>query len=115
SKEVPRYPQWLRAATDLLRADLRMMAAERCPDGEPLAVPLHLFHGIGDPLVSEEQVTAWERYTTADSVLHRVEGGHFFVRGVGAEFCGTVGDSLAARPRADIRGRVLMGVPEVGR
>jgi surfactin synthase thioesterase subunit len=103
SKEVPRYPQWLRAATDLLRADLRMMAAERCPDGEPLAVPLHLFHGIGDPLVSEEQVTAWERYTTADSVLHRVEGGHFFVREPGAEFFRTVADILSPLPEVDIR------------
>ncbi|MET7426651.1 alpha/beta fold hydrolase [Dactylosporangium sp. NPDC005555] len=103
SAEVLRYPQWLRAATDLLRADLRMMTAERRQDEAMLTVPLHLFHGTGDPLVSERQLIAWDCYTTAECVLHRVEGGHFFVREPGAEFLRTVADVLSPLSDVDIR------------
>ncbi|PTA42307.1 thioesterase II family protein [Micromonospora sp. RP3T] len=95
SAEVLRRPEWLRAATGLLRADLRLMATARPPDGAPLPFPLHLFHGTDDPLVSEQQVSEWSRYTTVGTVLHRVEGGHFFVREPDAEFFRTVRDILS--------------------
>lgn len=98
SAEVLRYPEWLRAATDLLRGDLRMMAAERAPDHEPLPVPLHAFHGSGDPLVSERQMAAWAGWTTAGFTRHHVAGGHFFFRDPGPEFFRTLADVLSPSP-----------------
>lgn len=103
SPDVLRYPEWLRAATNLLRADLRILATEHSADGDALDSPIHLFHGTGDPLVSEEELTAWARYTTAECVLHRVEGGHLFVREPGAGFFRTLAGIVAPLPETNIR------------
>jgi surfactin synthase thioesterase subunit len=97
SAQLLRYPEWRRAATDLLRTDLRVLATEPRPGREALDVPIHLFRGTGDPLVSEEQMRAWAPYTTAGCVLHRVAGGHFFVRAPGAGFFRTLAD-VTSRP-----------------
>ncbi|MEU4526549.1 alpha/beta fold hydrolase [Amycolatopsis sp. NPDC024027] len=102
SADVLRYPAWLRAATDLLRADLRVLASER-PGGEAVATPIHLFHGTGDPLVSEEELAAWAHYTTAECVLHRVDGGHFFVRDADPGFFRTLAAILSPLPEPNIR------------
>lgn len=102
SAAVLRYPEWVRAATDLLRADLRVLASER-PGGAAVAAPIHLFHGTGDPLVSEEDVAAWARYTTAECVLHRVDGGHFFLRDADPAFFRALADILSPRPEPSIR------------
>lgn len=103
SAEVLHHREWLRAATDLLRADLRMMAATRHPEGKAVALPIHLFHGTADPLVTEEQMAAWARFTTAECVLHRVDGGHFFVRDPGAVFFQRLTEVLSPLPKANNR------------
>jgi len=103
SEEMLRYPEWVRAATNLVRADLRMVAVKRRPEPMAMAIPIHLFHGADDPLVSADQLSAWANYTTAACVLHRIEGGHFFAREPGDEFFRTLANILSPLPEATIR------------
>jgi surfactin synthase thioesterase subunit len=80
-----------------------MATVERRPEPVGMAIPIHLFHGTADPLVSAEQLSAWANYTTATCVLHRIEGGHFFVREPGDGFFRTLATVLSPLPEATIR------------
>lgn len=74
-------PEWLRAAVRLTRADLELCASRDTVPGEPLACPIDVFHGVGDPLVSLDQAMAWAERTSVSFAAHRFDGGHFFPLG----------------------------------
>ncbi|MFD7924222.1 thioesterase II family protein [Streptomyces sp. NPDC059740] len=78
SPELLRYPDWLRAAVDLTRGDLRLCAGRESAHGELLECPVDVFHATSDPLVSETDAEAWRERTAAACTVHRFEGGHFF-------------------------------------
>ncbi|MER5757266.1 alpha/beta fold hydrolase [Streptomyces sp. NPDC002088] len=78
SPDLLQYPDWLRPALELTRADLRLCTTRTALPIEPLACPLDVFYGAADPLVSEEDALAWTGISSVDSKLHRFEGGHFF-------------------------------------
>jgi len=96
SADLLRYPQWLRAATDLVRSDLRMAATARHPYRDRLPCPVRVFHGTDDPLVSDVDAEAWREHTTADFRLHRVRGGHLFIRESRPAFLQLLAGELAA-------------------
>ncbi|WP_150256190.1 thioesterase II family protein [Nocardiopsis deserti] len=78
STELLRYPDWLRAATSLLRDDLAVCSGFPDPAAEPLPVPIHVFTGAADPLVRADQAAAWDRHTREECRVHVMPGGHFF-------------------------------------
>jgi surfactin synthase thioesterase subunit len=75
-----RYPDWLNAATQLVRDDLRICATNPYRDIVPVPVPVDLFAGESDPVVSVEDITAWDQHTSEHAKLHVLRGGHFFTR-----------------------------------
>jgi len=78
SPDLLQYPDWLRPALELTRADLRLCATRASTPADELACPIDVFYGSSDPLVSEEDALAWTGRSSVDSRLHRFEGGHFF-------------------------------------
>ncbi|UGQ12413.1 thioesterase domain-containing protein [Yinghuangia sp. ASG 101] len=81
SELLLRYPDWMRAAVDLVRDDLEICAYDRrAATAAALTCPVHAFCGDADPLVRPEAADTWRRHTTGDFRLHVVPGGHFFPR-----------------------------------
>lgn len=63
-----------------VRDDLRMCADHR-DRGEPtLACPVHVFGGGTDPLVSEDDLSAWQRHSAAPVEVQLLPGDHFYLR-----------------------------------
>ncbi|MFZ3561251.1 thioesterase II family protein [Streptomyces sp. BH055] len=64
--------------TPALRSDLRAHATyEPGPETKPLSCPVYCYHGLGDPLVDEEQVVGWADVTTGAFRVGVRPGGHF--------------------------------------
>ncbi|MEV7855230.1 alpha/beta fold hydrolase [Streptomyces sp. NPDC088183] len=74
------HPEWLSALLPTVRDDLRLCAAAGTVDRTPLPVPLHVFGGSEDRLVTVDEVREWTRYSTAYGETLVVPGGHFFIR-----------------------------------
>ena len=81
SPHLLEYPEWLRAALNLTRNDLKLCASRTDLGVHPLPVPVHAFYGTEDPLVSADDAAAWKAHTTESFALHAVPGGHFFLLG----------------------------------
>ncbi|MFJ6666537.1 thioesterase II family protein [Streptomyces sp. NPDC091383] len=61
-----------------LRSDLRAHATyEPASDTKRLSCPVRCYHGIGDPIVEEEQLSGWAKVTTGAFALGVRPGGHF--------------------------------------
>lgn len=80
SPELLNYPDWLAAATSLLRDDLAVCTSSWPRDGDPLPCPIDVFTGALDPLVSTQDAEQWRAHTAAHATVHVVPGGHFFLR-----------------------------------
>ena len=76
-----KYPEFLAAVLPVARDDLSMCRDDVAAEpGVPLPVPLHLFAGAQDRLVSVGEVAAWQRHAGAGCDLRTLPGGHFFIR-----------------------------------
>ncbi|MFF9501304.1 thioesterase II family protein [Streptomyces sp. NPDC014656] len=62
-----------------LRADYRAVGRYAWRPGAPLDVPIGVFVGDGDPVVTVEQAGAWRDFTTAATTLEVFQGGHFYL------------------------------------
>ncbi|MFI6099348.1 thioesterase II family protein [Lentzea sp. NPDC051213] len=62
-----------------LRADLTVCARYRGMS-DVIDVPITAFAATGDPLATEAEVAAWQRYTTAGFDLVVRPGGHFYLK-----------------------------------
>ncbi|MFF4776740.1 thioesterase II family protein [Microtetraspora fusca] len=82
---VAEEPELLELLLPALRADFALLDDYVYHPEEPLPVPITAFAGTLDRAVSMEQMAAWEEHTTAEFVLHHVEGGHFFLHDREAE------------------------------
>ncbi|WP_236245752.1 thioesterase II family protein [Streptomyces sp. CC210A] len=74
------HPGFLSALLPVARDDLRLCLSGTAEPPGPLPVPLHLFAGRADRLVSVGEVLAWRRYAGAGHTARTLPGGHFFVR-----------------------------------
>ncbi|WP_067175490.1 thioesterase II family protein [Microtetraspora niveoalba] len=72
-------PELLELLLPALRADFTLLDEYVYRPEEPLPVPITAFAGTLDRAVSMEQMAGWEGHTTAGFVLHRIDGGHFFL------------------------------------
>ncbi|SCK28975.1 Surfactin synthase thioesterase subunit [Streptomyces sp. WMMB 714] len=78
---LTKYPDFLRALLPVARDDLLMCRdSEVSTYGRLLQVPLHLFAGRRDRLVSVPEVAAWRLHAGRGSELRTMPGGHFFLR-----------------------------------
>ncbi|MFJ2032325.1 thioesterase II family protein [Streptosporangium sp. NPDC087985] len=73
-------PELLELLLPTLRADFTWLDDYVYQPEPPLPVPITAFAGTRDLAVSMEQMAGWEQHTTAGFVLHRVDGGHFFLQ-----------------------------------
>lgn len=76
---VLREKELLQLLLPILKEDIRINeTCVACVD-QPLDVPIRLFYGTDDKTISEEELAAWKRCTTANCELHPCLGGHFFM------------------------------------
>jgi len=78
-EEVFASPELMRITLDALGADYRICGSFRHNDGEPLAVPLHVFAGRDDD-IPPQHMQAWAEETRNSFSLDWFDGGHFFIR-----------------------------------
>ncbi|WP_372346866.1 thioesterase II family protein [Streptomyces sp. KL116D] len=74
------HPEFLAALLPVARDDLQLCTTSFAPDAEAVRVPLHLFIGAKDRLVSVPEVVAWRRHAGRGCEVRVVPGGHFFIR-----------------------------------
>jgi surfactin synthase thioesterase subunit len=91
-------PEWLRLLLGPVRADLRVCASHRYTPAPPLPVPVHVFGGARDPLVSLEDLYAWRAHAAGGFRLTVLDGGHFLVQDRAAGLLPALLRQLAAVP-----------------
>ncbi|MFD5753196.1 thioesterase II family protein [Streptomyces sp. NPDC127033] len=74
------HPEFLSALLPVVRDDLRLCLGSLTAPTERLPVPLHLFAGHGDRLVTVDEMLSWRRHAGSGCDLRTMPGGHFFVR-----------------------------------
>ncbi|MGP3972312.1 thioesterase II family protein [Streptomyces sp. 6N223] len=95
SELVMRYPDWVRAALELTRDDLRVCQShDPATAARPLSCPIDVFAGRDDPLLPLDRVYGWERHTTVGCRVHPMPGGHFFIQESADVFLRTIGSLL---------------------
>ncbi|ANW17665.1 thioesterase II family protein [Streptomyces clavuligerus] len=93
-------PELRAMAAHILRADLRLLADYRCPDGPPLTCPITVIRGADDPSCTLEDAREWGRHTVAGLGVETLPGGHFYLETAGAELA----NLLTRRLTADLPG-----------
>ncbi|ARF73574.1 hypothetical protein B7C62_15900 [Kitasatospora albolonga] len=78
--ELLARPQWLRLLLGTVREDLRLCAAHRYVAAPRLPMPVHVFGGRRDPIVSVEQLRGWREHAAGDFGCEILDGGHFLVQ-----------------------------------
>ncbi|MEU6113078.1 alpha/beta fold hydrolase [Streptomyces sp. NPDC047117] len=63
----------------VLRADVTLHESYRLADGPPLPVPITVFRGARDHLVTPEDCRGWADMTTADCATVEFPGGHMYL------------------------------------
>ncbi len=76
---VLRNPHMRELLLPLIRADLAVNETYRYHPEARLGIPLTVYHGIDDPLVTAAQARTWQDETTGPFRLKFIPGNHFFV------------------------------------
>ncbi|MFI0822562.1 thioesterase II family protein [Streptomyces sp. NPDC021098] len=79
-KAILKHPDFLAALLPIARDDLLLCTTSSGSDIESVRVPLHLFVGARDRLVSLPELLAWRRYAARGCEVRVMPGGHFFIR-----------------------------------
>ncbi|MGW5355870.1 thioesterase II family protein [Streptomyces sp. NPDC004031] len=95
SEAILAYPEWLAAALDMARDDLRLCRSHDRTFLPRLPVPIEVFSGRSDPLMQGAEPERWLDHTRDEFRVHRLPGGHFFTRESTDEFLGLLRRSLA--------------------
>jgi surfactin synthase thioesterase subunit len=77
--ELLRRPEWLGPLLAVVKDDLRICYSHKYQPAPRLPFPIHAFAGDTDPLVSVDNVAAWQEHTSSDFRMTVVRGGHFLV------------------------------------
>ncbi|WP_380280633.1 thioesterase II family protein [Kitasatospora purpeofusca] len=104
SESILAYPEWLTAALDTVRDDLRVCRSHDRGFLPRLPFPIEVFTGRSDPLMQGAEPERWLDHTRAGFRVHRLPGGHFFTRQSTGELLallrGSLGDALAPARRS---------------
>ena len=76
---VLEHPELMELLGPTLRADFTLIETYEPTSAPPLDCPITAFGGVDDPDVSEEEMAAWRRFTTAAFQLRMLPGDHFFL------------------------------------
>ncbi len=93
--EVAARPELLDLLLPVVRADLQLFETAVYAPEPPLDMPLRLFGGTRDPLVSAGQLAAWQEQTTRPLRTTLFEGDHFFINSELEKLTTAVGRSLS--------------------
>ena len=83
----------------VLRADFSVIETYEYREEPPLAVPITVFGGRSDPVVTPASLAGWRQHSSAACRLRLFPGGHFFVHSATADLVATVAGLL--RPTVD--------------
>jgi surfactin synthase thioesterase subunit len=72
-------PDIVRLMLPALRADLKLDHGYRYRPAPPLKLPIHVFGGRDDPLVTPAELAAWNEQTSRPQPVRLRPGGHFFL------------------------------------
>ncbi|MFJ1709059.1 thioesterase II family protein [Kitasatospora sp. NPDC088346] len=89
-------PEIRALALPALRADYAALAGYRPDPPRPLGCPVTALVGDADPVTSEEDARAWERYSGGAFELDVFPGGHFYLNGRHEEIAAVVSHHLKA-------------------
>jgi medium-chain acyl-[acyl-carrier-protein] hydrolase len=78
--ELREHDELLRLHARALRADLQLLRGYEPTPGPPIDCPLTVIHGDADETTPAQLCGEWARYTHGPFRIHRVPGGHFFLR-----------------------------------
>jgi surfactin synthase thioesterase subunit len=70
----------------LMRADFRVCETYVHRPGPPLACPISVYGGLGDPDVTREELDAWSQHTTGACIVRMFPGDHFYAQKDPARF-----------------------------
>jgi medium-chain acyl-[acyl-carrier-protein] hydrolase len=73
-------PDYVAMIGNVLQADLQIHEQYAWPQWKPLPCGLTVVGGTADPVVSHEELEAWERLAGGGFSSHLIEGDHFFFR-----------------------------------
>ncbi|MFD0313334.1 thioesterase II family protein [Streptomyces flavalbus] len=96
-----------------VRADFSVLESYEYRDEPPLPVPLTVFGGDADALVSPARLHGWRRQSSAGSQLRMLPGGHFFLHTTAPTIMDTIARALPPTPpgTADPRTAAGSGAP----
>jgi surfactin synthase thioesterase subunit len=80
SETVRGFPKWTTAMVALLRDDLALCRSHQPGDCARLPVPIHVFTGDADPMMSAADAEQWAGHSSIGYRSHVIPGGHFFNR-----------------------------------
>ncbi|MBO1414070.1 thioesterase II family protein [Streptomyces sp. FH025] len=90
----------LRMTLPVLRADYRAIETYAPPFGFRLTCPITVLVGDADPVTSLTDAHAWSMHSAAETDVHVLPGGHFYLDAQTAPVAGLITEALApARPR----------------
>lgn len=79
SAELFAHKQLMDIFMPILRADFHLVETYVYEDRGPLPWPLTIIAGV-DEKWTEAEIAAWTRHTTAECLIVRMEGGHFYLQ-----------------------------------
>lgn len=78
-QEVINNEEMMELLMPTLRADFALFENYVYHQESPLDIPITVFGGKQDKLVTQEELAAWQKHTSTDFSLYLFEGGHFFL------------------------------------
>jgi surfactin synthase thioesterase subunit len=72
--------QWRADLLAVARDDLRVCDSYADAGEPPLPCPIHVFGGDDDPLVTPDDLRAWDEHSTEPVDVHILRGDHFYLR-----------------------------------
>lgn len=77
---VLEHEELMEVLQPILRADFTLYETYVYVSEAPLDCPIIAFGGIDDPMISMQEVAAWNEQTRQAFLLHRLPGNHFFLQ-----------------------------------
>lgn len=79
-KGILKDAQLMAELMPVFQADYQILRSYTYKQRPPLNCPISVFGGKSDPLVSQERLTLWHKYTSKSFQLRMLEGDHFFLK-----------------------------------
>lgn len=92
---VLKEPELMALLLPMLRADMRIHETYVYVEEPALALPIYALGGTEDPLVTEEELLAWQQETTGPFKVQRFPGGHFFLNELRSQVLAAIKTALA--------------------